>query len=73
MGDVIKHRVRQLEALPIDVNIYLDGSGGTNGKDPRNRTCGWVWICTNGEDSFDIGAWGSPECDQTVPRPAKRY
>ena len=60
--------VGTLSDLPIGINIYLDGSGGHNTSDPRNRTCGWAWVCTNGETSQEIGEWGSLEDEQTVPR-----
>ena len=72
VGDEIRHTVGTLMNLPVEIPIYLDGSGGKQSKDPRNRTCGWAWICTAGDESTEIGEWGSLEGVQTVPRAEAR-
>ena len=48
--------------------VYLDGSGGVNTKDRRNRSCGWAWISTDGDINTEKGQYGSLTGKQTVPR-----
>ena len=60
--------------IPIG-EIYTDGSGGENTKDPRIRSCGCAWIqhrndglLPDSDTDACIGQYGTVTGAQTVPR-----
>ena len=69
--------VEPAEFFDPDRAVYLDGSGGPDGRDPRTRRVGWAW-CQYFEipsnevrphvDTDDIGQYGTMEGYQSVPR-----
>ena len=69
--------VEPAEFFDPDRAVYLDGSGGPDGRDPRTRRVGWAWcqyiqIPSNDVrphvDTDDIGQYGTMEGYQSVPR-----
>ena len=66
---ILDHDILELWVQGGD--IFLDGSGGKNSRDPRTRRAGFAWIQDNevcGDPNTCIGMYSTLEGYQSVPR-----